>query len=99
MWMHTNHNIKADIYQPMSKSFLLRGWTVNKLVAPMYKNNLERVFLSGAVELSSYEDDYVLPKTILLALLQEELTQQAPPAYFSKRKQMEKDAKNIYIMI
>jgi hypothetical protein len=67
--------------------------------AERMRNNLERVFLSGAVELSSYEDNYILPKTILLALLKEELTQQTPPAYFSKRKQMEKDAKNIYAMI
>ena len=67
--------------------------------AERMRNNLERVFLSGAVELSSYEDDYVLPKTILLALLKEELTKQAPTPNFSKRKQMEKDAKNIYAMI
>jgi hypothetical protein len=67
--------------------------------AESMRKDLERVFLSGAINLGSYEDDYVVPRTILLALLKEQLSKQAPTPFFSKRKQMEKDAKNIYIML
>ena len=61
------------------------------------RKNIERVFLSGAVNLPSYEDNYVLPTAIMLALLKEEMTNFKPTNFSQYKKQIEKDAKNIYI--
>lgn len=36
------------------------------------KQKVDRVFMSGAVNLDSFEEDYRLPKIILYALLQDE---------------------------
>lgn len=63
------------------------------------RKNLERVFLSGAVNLPSYEDNYVLPTAIMLALLKEEMTEFSPTNYSQYKPQIEKDAKNIYVCI
>lgn len=63
------------------------------------RKNLERVFLSGAINLPSYEDNYVLPTAIMLALLKEEMREFKPTDFSRYKKQIEKDAKNIYVCI
>lgn len=65
--------------------------------AERMRKNVERVFMSGAVNLSSYEDNYALPTAIMLALLKEEMTNFKPTLFSQYKKQIEKDAKNIYI--
>ena len=65
--------------------------------AERMRKNVERVFMSGAVNLSSYEDNYVLPTAIMLALLKEEMTNFKPTLFSQYKKQIEKDARNIYI--
>lgn len=65
--------------------------------AERMRKNVERVFMSGAVNLPSYEDNYVLPTAIMLALLKEEMTNFKPTHFSQYKKQIEKDAKNIYI--
>lgn len=67
--------------------------------ADRMRKNIEKVFLSGAVNLPSYEDNYVLPTAIMLALLKEEMTEFQPPQFSKYKKQVEKDAKNIYACI
>lgn len=67
--------------------------------ADRMRRNLEKVFLSGAVNLPSYEDNYVLPTAIMLALLKEEMGEFQPSQFSQYRKQVEKDAKNIYVNI
>ena len=67
--------------------------------ADRMRKNIERVFLSGAVNLPSYEDDYALPTAIMLALLKEEMTEFAPTNFSQYKRQIEKDAKNIYVNI
>ena len=61
------------------------------------RKNIERVFMSGAVNLPSYEDNYVLPTAIMLALLKEELENFKPTQFSQYKKQIEKDSRNIYI--
>ena len=63
------------------------------------RENLERVFMSGAVNLPSYEDNYVLPTAIMLALLEEEKRIFQPPTFSQYKKQIKRDAKNIYANI
>ncbi len=63
------------------------------------RKNIERVFMSGAVNLPSYEDNYVLPTAIMLALLKEELENFKPTQFSQYKKQIEKDSRNIYICI
>lgn len=67
--------------------------------ADRMRKNIERVFLSGAVNLPSYEDDYALPTAIMLALLKEEMTEFQPTNFSAYRKQIKKDADNIYACI
>ena len=67
--------------------------------AERMRKNVERVFLSAAVNLPSYEDNYVLPTAIMLALLKEEMTNFKPTLFSQYKKQIEKDAKNIYACI
>lgn len=63
------------------------------------RENIERVFLSGAVNLPSYEDNYLLPNAIMLALLEEEKRVFTPASYSVHKRKIEKDAKNIYACI
>lgn len=63
------------------------------------RKNIERVFMSGAVNLPSYEDNYQLPTAIMLALLKEEMRQFKPSDFSAYKKPIEKDAKNIYVCI
>lgn len=70
---------------------------INSAVKHM-RENLERVFLSRCINLDNYDDDYKLQKTILMALLKEEMNQLKP---FGKQecRKMEKEANNIYLFI
>jgi hypothetical protein len=43
------------------------------------RKNLERVIKEDMTDNSQYENDWLLPKTVLLALLKEELHQYRPP--------------------
>ena len=63
------------------------------------RENIEKVFLSGAVNLPSYDDNYVLPTAIMLALLKEEMRMFQPMKSSKYKKQVEKDSKNIYACI
>ena len=67
--------------------------------ADRMRRNVEKVFLSGAVNLPSYEDNYVLPTAIMLALLEEEMRNFQPTNFSQYKKQIKKDAKNIYACI
>ena len=67
--------------------------------ADRMRKNVEKVFLSGAVNLPSYEDNYVLPTAIMLALLEEEMRNFQPTNGSQYKKQIKKDAKNIYACI
>ena len=67
--------------------------------ADRMRKNVEKVFLSGAVNLPSYEDNYVLPTAIILALLEEEMRNFQPTNFSQYKKQIKKDAKNIYACI
>lgn len=67
--------------------------------ADRMRKNIEKVFLSGAVNLPSYEDNYVLPTAIMLALLEDETRQFEPSQFSQYKKQIKKDAKNIYACI
>lgn len=67
--------------------------------ADRMRKNVERVFLSGAVNLPSYEDNYVLPTAIMLALLKDEMLNFQPTNFSAHREQIVKDAENIYAFI
>lgn len=67
--------------------------------ADRMRKNVEKVFLSGAVNLPSYEDNYVLPTAIMLALLEEEMRNFQPTNFSQYKKQIKRDAKNIYACI
>lgn len=67
--------------------------------ADRMRKNVEKVFLSGAVNLPSYEDNYVLPTAIMLALLEDEMRNFQPTNFSQYKKQIKKDAKNIYACI
>ena len=67
--------------------------------AERMRENVEKVFLSGAVNLPSYEDNYVLPTAMMLALLEEEIRNFQPTTFSQYKKQIKKDAKNIYACI
>lgn len=67
--------------------------------ADRMRKNIEKVFLSGAVNLSSYENNYVLPTAIMLALLEDEMRNFQPTNFSQYKKQIKKDAKNIYACI
>lgn len=59
--------------------------------------DLEKVLLSDAVDIKAAEDNYILPKTVLLALLKEAQHGLSLPS--SRRKQIIKEADNIYACI
>ena len=60
------------------------------------RKNIEKVLESGAVNIGSYEDNYLLPKIILVALLKEEIFQYEP---HSEKRKIEKEINNIYAHI
>ena len=48
--------------------------------------NIDKAMASGAIDLNSYEDNYILPKILLCALLKEELHQYKPLGDDAKKK-------------
>lgn len=58
------------------------------------KKNIERAFNSGGINLSDYEDNNILPRIIMTALLKEEMNQYPPI-----RKEDKKTAENLYLLI
>lgn len=63
--------------------------------AQWMRRDIERVLLSGAVDYANAENNYVLPKTIMLALLKEQMRNYDGKGT-SYEKQIKKDAENIY---
>jgi len=64
------------------------------------REQLERVFLSGAVNIGSYEDNWLLPKIILTALLRDQATTRLPIVLSKKeQRKIDRAIKNIYIQI
>lgn len=61
------------------------------------RKNIERVLKSGAINLEEYEDSYLLPKIIIIALLKEEIFQHEPPESF--RKEAMKEVDNIFALL
>ena len=64
--------------------------------AQSMRKNIDRILLSGAVDITAYEDNYILPKMIICALLKEEQHQYKP---LDNNKQMDKDIENMYLML
>ena len=78
----------------MTKSQLRKK--VNELIsqsAKAQRDNIDKVLKSGAVNLSDFEDNYLLPKIVISALLTEEIHQYKP---FSNQKTHLKAVNNIY---
>ena len=64
------------------------------------REQLERVFLSGAVNIGSYEDNWLLPKIILTALLRDQATTRLPIVLSKKeQRKINRVINNIYIQI
>ena len=68
---------------------------INESVKDM-RRKIPKVWLSGAVDLSAYENDYVLPKIVATALLQEEAHQNKP---LRCDKETERTIDNIYSIL
>ena len=58
------------------------------------KKNIERAFNSGGINLEDYEDNNILPRIIMTALLKEEMSQYPPI-----RKEDKKTAENLYLLM
>lgn len=58
------------------------------------KKNIERAFNSGGINLPDYEDNNILPRIIMTALLKEEMSQYPPI-----RKEDKKTAENLYLLM
>ena len=63
--------------------------------AACMKKHIDKVFNSGAIDVESAEDNLVLPKTILLALLKEEMFEYGMEGT-RWEKQVKEDVENIY---
>lgn len=60
--------------------------------------NIDKAIASGAIDLNSYEDNYILPKILLCALLKEEMHQYKPLGD-DRKKTMQKEIDNIYSLL
>lgn len=60
------------------------------------RRNLEKALSSGAINLSEYEENWLLPKTILLALLKEQYREFSPDFSGTMGRQVKKESENIY---
>ena len=58
--------------------------------------NIDRILSSGSIDIEGYEDNYLLPKMMLCALLKEEIHQYKP---LSRDRQMDKDIDNMYNLL
>ena len=62
------------------------------------RKNIDKAILSGSMDIKGADDNYILPKTLLLALLQEEVNQfDGHGTDFYKK--VKKESKNIYLNI
>ena len=59
--------------------------------AKCMRRNMKRAIESGAIDIKSYEDNYILPKIVLRALLEEENRQ------YSLTKEEEKLKNNLWL--
>ena len=78
----------------------LRNYT-NKLISEAVKGirkNMEKAIASGSMNIQEAEDNYILPRSLLIALLNEEINQ-FDCSGTCYEKQVKKEAKNIYAMI
>ena len=55
------------------------------------ENELDKILKSGCVELSKYEDDFILPKIVFSAMLKDGSFQFAPTG-----KEYQKEIRNVY---
>lgn len=62
------------------------------------RRDLEKVLSSGCINLNNWESNYLLPKTIMLALHQEQMRNYDGRGTSYERK-IKKEAKNIYLHI
>ena len=60
--------------------------------------HIDKAIASGAIDLNSYEDNYILPKILLCALLKEEMHQYKPLGD-DKKKTMQKEIDNIHSLL
>ena len=70
---------------------------IKHAVAGMRKN-IDRAILSGSMDIKGAPNDYILPKALLMALLQEEINQVDGRGTCFHKKQ-KKQAKAIYTML
>ena len=75
-----------------------RVHAIIKESAAHMRKNIDKVFNSGAIDISSAPDDNILPLTIFNALLKEELFQHNAKGT-KWEKQIKKDSDNIFNMI
>lgn len=72
---------------------------VENLIVDIQKHmteRLEQIINSGAINFEEYNNDYILPKMIIQALLQKEQNlYQFPKGFYNERK-LKKEVKNIY---
>ena len=62
----------------------------------MMREKLEKLLKSGAIELSAYSDDYVLPKLIMCAMSKELMHQWKP---LSNQKERMREIDNFYAIM
>jgi len=62
------------------------------------RKNIDRAINSGSIDVSSWDNNWLLPKLLLNALLMEEQHQYAPPAGMNER-QYKKQIESIYACI
>jgi len=73
----------------------------NKLISDAVsgmRKNMEKAISSGSMNIEEADDNYILPRSLVIALLQEEINQfDCKGTDFEK--EVKKNAKNIYAMI
>ena len=57
------------------------------------RKNIEKAIRSGSMDIEGAEDNLVLPKSLMIALLKEEIRQHTPPYNDKLGKQVKKDKK------
>ena len=73
----------------------------NKLISDAVKGmrkNMDRAISSGSMDIKGADDNYILPISLLTALLREEINQYSCNGTVYE-KQIKKESKNIYLMI
>lgn len=63
-------------------------------------NNIDKAIESGSMDIENAEDNFILPKKLILALLKEEMEKTKPYHYDKKKlKMFEKEVENIWLTI